>query len=145
MRRSASEVIRNLEVRVARLERQATLKIKPRNESANAFFDAIVEAVVAVIGQQGQDRSSKKVLVGNVLLETEVIYRKHGFHQNHSVGFTDQSLDNLYEFLEGQNIDFRTIFKLAIHKRWLRERVESYANAFEEIVDKVRHIPDSIR
>ena len=134
-------------MRVARLEnKSATLKVKPRNESASAFFDALVEAVKLVIGQQGQDRNSKKVLVGNVLLETEVIYLRNEYHpQYHSHRFTNQSVDNLYKFLEKTNIDFRTVFKREVHKQWLNEPIPSYADAFEQIFEATYDLSDSIR
>ena len=137
MRKSSSEIIRNLEMRVARLEKKATLKIEPRNESAKSFANAIEKAVVAVIGQQGQDRSSKKVLVGSVLLETEVSYKRNGYH---SVGFTDKSINNLVKFLERTSSDFLKEFKFAILKRLMRSSVDAYAIALDEIVEAVNNI-----
>jgi len=85
-------------------------EIRPVNDSAHAYLDAIENA----------------------------------FIHSH-VGFTTEVLNNLVKFIENQKIEFRSEFKLNLHKRWLRERSDTVASIYKVCFDATYHIEDDIR
>ncbi len=72
MRRSASEVIRNLETRIARLERKASYD-RPFNEVALELIQKRYKGLNRILSRQGIEMKKPHALAGNVHFYVEGI------------------------------------------------------------------------